>query len=157
MDEHPVTVFTVPFAQWADHVRAESGTYTEQLLYQRGGSGHPFRCDPWMKATCGLLEAMDQYGLGSECRRELLRDGVYRVLGEAIAAAKWEGISRRLVRHKGKQAHAPAWLQQGQHDKHFHAVFDRFRRACCSSRGCRAHAAPGDALRLPCQQLVWAL
>ena len=130
--EQPVKLFTVPFAQWADHVRAESCTSTEELLYHQGGTGHPSCCTPWIEGCCGLLEAMDTYHLGSECRRELLSDGVYRKLGEATAA-NWEGISERLVQRKGKQAHDPAWLQQGQHADNVSAIFNRFRQACCSA------------------------
>ena len=132
MDDHPVTVFTAPFAQWAGNVRAESHTSTEELLYHQGGTGHPSCSTPWIKACCRLLEAIDQYGLGKQCRRELLSDGVYRKLGEATAA-NWEGISERLLQQKGKQAHDPAWLQQGQQDDNCSAVFKRFRQACCSA------------------------
>ena len=132
MDNHPGLVFTEPFAHWTDHVLAESHT-TEELLYQQGGSpGPPSRSIPWIKGCCGLLEAMDQLHLGNACRRELLRDGVYLKLGEAIAAANWESISERLVQRKGQQAHDPAWLQQGQHADNCLAVFERVRHACCS-------------------------
>ena len=125
-------MFTVPFAQWTDHVRAESCAFTEELLYQQGGSGHPSCSTPWIRGCCGLLEAIDNHNLGTECRRELLSDGVYRKLGEATAA-NWEGISERLVQQIGKQTHDPAWLQQGQHDGNCNAVFERFRRASCSA------------------------
>ena len=131
MDDHPVTAFTVPFAQWVDHVRAESYTITDELLYQQGGSGHPSCSTPWIRGCCGLLETIDQYHLGNECRMELLSNGVFRKLGEATAA-NWEGISERLVQRKGQQAHDPAWLQQGQHADNVSAVYERFRRASCS-------------------------
>ena len=131
MTDRSATKYTAPFAQWAGRVRAESNTCAEELLYQQGGAGHPFCCTPWMESCCGLLEAIDKYHLGSECRRELLSDDVYRKLGDATAA-NWEGISERPMQRVGQQAHDPAWLQQGQHADNVSAVIERFGRACCS-------------------------
>ena len=122
--------FTAPFSQWADRVQDESSTSPAQL-YEEGGSGHPFCSAACIQSCCGLLEALDDHGLGKECCRELLSDGVFDTLGEGTAA-DWEGISERLAQRASEEAVSPAWIQEGGQES-VDAVHERLRRACCSS------------------------
>ena len=71
---------------------------------------------------------MDRHKLGKECCRELLRNGVFRTLGEGTAA-DWDGICRRLAQRVEPQAQQPAWPQQDPQD----FCTDRLKRASCSS------------------------
>ena len=126
----PVRSLTASFSQWAIHGRKEAFSRPEDLCEEKGSSNHS--CSTaLMKSCCGLLEAIDGQHLGKECCKELLRDGVFRALGEGVAA-DWEGISERLVQQTGKEAHNPAWLQTDLRESG-DAVQERLRRACCSS------------------------
>ena len=126
----PVRSCFAPFSHWADRVQLEASASSAQL-YEGGGVSHPFSSAACAQSCCGLLEAIDSHRLGKECCKELLSDGVFRKLGEGIAA-DWEGISKRLVQRAGKKAHDPAWIQEDGQES-IDAVHERLRRACCSS------------------------
>ena len=121
----PLREVTVPFSRWAERVKRASDASTDELY--RGSN--PFSSTSCVESCCGLLDAFDRQKLGKECCKELLRDGVYRTLGEGTAAADWDSICRRLAQRIDPQAQHPAWLQQDAQK----SFTERLRRASCSS------------------------
>ena len=120
----PLREVTVPFSRWAERVKRASDASTDELY----GGSNPFSSTSCVESCCGLLEAIDRHDLGNACNQELLRDGVYRTLGEGTAA-DWGGICRRLAQQIDTQAQQPAWPQQDAQK----SSTERLRRACCSS------------------------
>ena len=103
----PVREVTVPFSRWAERVKRASDASTDELY----GGSNPFSSTSCVESCCGLLEAYDRHNLGKGCCEELLRNGVYRTLGEGTAA-DWDGICRRLAAQRvNRQAQQPAWPQ----------------------------------------------
>ena len=123
-----VREITAPFSRWAEAVKHASATFSDELY---DGGGNPFSSTPCIESCCGLLEAVGRFHQGAACCEELLKDGVYRTLGEGIAA-DWEGISERLAQRADTQAHDPAWLQEDV-EECLASVSERLRRACCRS------------------------
>ena len=125
-----VRTFTAPFSHWASRVQAESSTCPAQL-YEGAISDHPFCSAVCVQSCCGLLEALDSLRLGKECCEELLSAGIFKTLGEGVAA-DWKVITERLVQRADEEANDPAWFQEGGQAS-ADAVHERLRRACCSS------------------------
>ena len=130
-----VKSITGPFSQWASRVQAEASA-SPKALYgaEEAREGQPyFFSQPCVKACLSLMTAMDTYHLGIPCHEELLRNKVFKVLGEA-SAAHWEGISKWLAHRTGTQAQHPVYFRV---EKSPRMVTDkigtRLKRACCSS------------------------
>ena len=127
---------TLPFSQWAMCVHAES-LASPTKLHEEGSSSPPFyRTRACVLACCCFLRAMNTHGdghLGKLYSKQLVSDGVYRLLGEGTAA-DWEGISKWLAKRAGMQTHDPAWLQDRDNPQQsITSICDRLGRACCSS------------------------
>ena len=123
-------LLALPFSQWAERVQDVSSPISEEL-YVEGGTSHPFCSTACIESCCGLLRAIDKHHLGNECCKELLRSGVFELLGKATAA-DWNGISERLPHRVGMQVHDPAWLHRDPEQCQA-SVSERLQRACCSS------------------------
>ena len=133
MSEKVVKSFTNPFGDLGVRVHIEASAYPSEL-YEEGGSSQPFCSNDCIMDCCGMLRAMDSpvYRLGKACSTEMVRNGTYKLLGEATALADWEAISAGLAQRVGRHAQDPAWPQEGV-EASIDYVCERFRRACCAS------------------------
>lgn len=122
-----VKAVTGPFSQWAHQVhQVSSNSQSEE-----SPTSNPFSSTACIESCCGLLGGIDRHHLGKECCKELLSNGVFKMLGEGTAA-DWEDISKELAPRVGTQSHDPAWLHSNPEQCQA-SVSERLERACCSS------------------------
>ena len=83
----PVRKLTKQFALWAERIQAMSSAFSDPLCEECVVFGFTEEC---MQGCYDLIEAVDRFHQGAQCRRDLVNDGVYKALGKAVAA-DWGG------------------------------------------------------------------